>query len=87
MYPTEWGCMLSFLKEESLDRSTGGVRDAPLSHCSLNKCAPGASSLGDGQQTGTTSVLCTNGMWTPPTLGTCNSSTGIGGGGIGGIGG
>ncbi|KAK6031359.1 sushi domain protein [Ostertagia ostertagi] len=37
-----------------------------------------------GTVQGTTSVLCTNGMWTPPTLGTCNSSTGIGGGGIGG---
>ncbi|VDM73377.1 unnamed protein product [Strongylus vulgaris] len=29
---------------------------------------------------GTASVLCSNGVWTPPTLGTCNTSTGFGNG-------
>ncbi|XGW23548.1 hypothetical protein V3C99_005627 [Haemonchus contortus] len=32
-----------------------------------------------GTVSGSTSVLCSNGAWTPPMLGTCNSGTGLGG--------
>ncbi|KAK6051016.1 sushi domain protein [Cooperia oncophora] len=32
-----------------------------------------------GTVQGTSSLLCSNGMWTPSTFGTCNSTTGIGG--------
>ncbi|KAK5977780.1 hypothetical protein GCK32_018466, partial [Trichostrongylus colubriformis] len=41
-----------------------------------------------GFPTGSSSALCSNGQWNPPTLGTCSTTGtgGIGGGGIGGIG-